>query len=102
MSNRIIITGFDEGHKVAAIKALRYATGAGLKEAKDAVEDAEDGVREPVFEVTDPAVLEKKDLRLKFRWEVADEVERHLTKAAQVAMARRDFNTVRAIMELLT
>jgi hypothetical protein len=37
----------DQGKRIAAIKAYRDATGAGLREAKDAVDEIADGRRRP-------------------------------------------------------
>jgi ribosomal protein L7/L12 len=34
-----VLSNLDAGNKIQAIKAYREATGAGLKEAKDAVEE---------------------------------------------------------------
>jgi large subunit ribosomal protein L7/L12 len=55
----VILTGFGE-KKVAVIKAVRGATGLGLKEAKDLVESAPKALKEAVSKEEAEAL--KKDL----------------------------------------
>jgi large subunit ribosomal protein L7/L12 len=44
----VVLTGFDAAKKIGVIKAVREATGLGLKEAKDLVEGAPKAVKENV------------------------------------------------------
>lgn len=41
---KITITGYEDGKKIYAIKAIRGITGYGLKEAKDVIDDADAGI----------------------------------------------------------
>lgn len=108
MNKHIIITGYQPNEKVAAIKALRNATGIGLKEAKDAVEAAEDGTPQ-TFEVRDGLELSPDSYlnygydgpALKWRWGIESGVERGLVEAAQAALYARDYEWLFKIANLL-
>lgn len=93
---KIVVEGFEE-NKVSAIRTLRQATGCDLREAKYAVE-LENG--ETVWEVTDEVPL-RENTYLKFRWEVADEVERKLAAVATLLLERRDYGSAAEVLTLI-
>ncbi|MGL1890764.1 MAG: 50S ribosomal protein L7/L12 [Spirochaetaceae bacterium] len=55
----VVFKGFADGKKIPAIKAVREATGLGLKEAKEIVESSDSVIKEGVSK-EDAAALKEK------------------------------------------
>lgn len=90
-------------NKIAAIKAFRAATGAGLKEAKDVMDEAEmNGICETSFMASDVNKL-SLDLRgtcfsaVSTLTQLTDLIE----KAIVVAVGLKEYKTARALINTL-
>ena len=55
----VVFKGFADGKKIPAIKAVREATGLGLKEAKEIVEGTDSVIKEGVSKEDAAAIKEK-------------------------------------------
>ncbi len=55
----VVFKGFADGKKIPAIKAVREATGLGLKEAKEIVEGTDSNIKEGVSKEDAASIKEK-------------------------------------------
>lgn len=102
---------FVESNKVKAIKAVRAITRLGLKDAKDAVEDAMDGhtiTIESSFNPRDPAIAHELSELKCFGFELAHEktkasmILESVKQSAILAAKEDDYDLARLLLNVLT
>lgn len=98
---KVTITHYPEGDKVRGIKALRDATGLGLKEAKETVEAAERDLASEVFVIgrTDVTNLRAAGFKVNF---AGDNLEGRLVECIKMALDAGEYNMAHQLTEALT